>query len=241
MLDAHTITASTNPLNNVDASRKNPAQFDAGLRQNQLPFDGNNSSHLDTESNEDCLPGSPEADSPAALAIDPEAAPLWQDTTVPHERESAPARHMSCTASLSGVASGSSTETSGDATSSLGAGMHVGSSASTQVESDGSSAPASSTAQPVTRRSSTHLQHGIRKPKVYTNGIMRYGLLVVSSEPQSHIEALGDKQWKNAMDAEFEALLTNDMWHLVPPKLGANIIDCKWVYKVKRKSNGGID
>jgi hypothetical protein len=27
----------------------------------------------------------------------------------------------------------------------------------------------------------------------------------------------------------------------VPPKPGANIIDCKWVYKVKRKSDGSID
>jgi hypothetical protein len=43
------------------------------------------------------------------------------------------------------------------------------------------------------------------------------------------------------MDAEFQALLKNDMWHLVPPKLGANNIDCKWVYKVKRKSDGSID
>jgi hypothetical protein len=28
---------------------------------------------------------------------------------------------------------------------------------------------------------------------------------------------------------------------LVPLKEGANIIDCKWVYKVKRKYDGSID
>jgi hypothetical protein len=71
--------------------------------------------------------------------------------------------------------------------------------------------------------------------------MVRYGLLAISGEPQSHIEALGNEQWKNAMDAEFQALLKNDTCHLVPPKLGANNIDCKRVYKVKRKSDGSID
>jgi hypothetical protein len=31
------------------------------------------------------------------------------------------------------------------------------------------------------------------------------------------------------------------MWYLVPPKAGVNIIDCKWVYKVKKKSGDIID
>jgi hypothetical protein len=43
------------------------------------------------------------------------------------------------------------------------------------------------------------------------------------------------------MDSEFGALLKNQTWHLVPPKLGVNVIDCKWVYKIKKKSDGSID
>jgi hypothetical protein len=43
------------------------------------------------------------------------------------------------------------------------------------------------------------------------------------------------------MDIEFGALLRNDTWHLVPPRAGTNIIDCKWVYKIKRKFDGCID
>jgi hypothetical protein len=42
----------------------------------------------------------------------------------------------------------------------------------------------------VSRHSSTRLQHGIRKSKIYSNGKVRYGLLAVSGEPQSHVEAL---------------------------------------------------
>jgi hypothetical protein len=47
----------------------------------------------------------------------------------------------------------------------------------------------------------------------------------------------GEMQWIMSLGA----LLENDTWHLVPPKPGANVIDCKWVYKVKRKSDGNID
>jgi hypothetical protein len=43
------------------------------------------------------------------------------------------------------------------------------------------------------------------------------------------------------MDNEFGALLKNQTWHLVPPKSRVNVIDCKWVYKIKRKSDGSID
>lgn len=43
------------------------------------------------------------------------------------------------------------------------------------------------------------------------------------------------------MDAEFTALLENKTWHLAPPSHGKNVIDCKWVYKIKRKSNGSLD
>jgi len=43
------------------------------------------------------------------------------------------------------------------------------------------------------------------------------------------------------MDTEFQALIKNQTWHLVSPTSDQNIIDRKWVYKVKRKADGSID
>lgn len=43
------------------------------------------------------------------------------------------------------------------------------------------------------------------------------------------------------MDSEYQALMKNKTWHLVPPKKGLNVIDCKWVYKIKRKPDGSLD
>jgi hypothetical protein len=101
------------------------------------------------------------------------------------------------------------------------------------------SAPGSSTSSP--QRPNTRLQAGIRKPKVYRDGTVRYGFLAESGEPRSLEDALGDKNWKIAMDVEFDALVKNKTWHLVPPQKGSNIIDCQWVYKIKRKADGSLD
>jgi hypothetical protein len=77
------------------------------------------------------------------------------------------------------------------------------------------------------------LQYGIWKPKVYIDGIIWYGLLTTTGEPEHHHEALGASWWKLAMDHEYNALVKNNTCHLVPQKKGSNIIDCKWVYKMK--------
>lgn len=61
-----------------------------------------------------------------------------------------------------------------------------------------------------------------------------------TGEPENLKEALGDSRWKKAMDEEYAALMENKTWHLVPLMKGSNIIDCKWVYKAKRKSDGAI-
>jgi hypothetical protein len=43
------------------------------------------------------------------------------------------------------------------------------------------------------------------------------------------------------MNAEFDALVKNNTWHLVPQKGVKNVIDCKWVYKIKTKADNTLD
>jgi hypothetical protein len=47
--------------------------------------------------------------------------------------------------------------------------------------------------------------------------------------------------WRQAMVDEFQALIRNKTWHLIPPREDLNVIDCKWVFKLKRKADGTID
>lgn len=58
---------------------------------------------------------------------------------------------------------------------------------------------------------------------------------------QSCTAALQNPQWKEAMDAEYKALLKNKTWNLVPPKHGLNVIDSKWVFKLKRKVDSTVE
>jgi hypothetical protein len=73
----------------------------------------------------------------------------------------------------------------------------------------------------------TRLQDGIHKPKVYSDGTIRYAFSMVSGEPHSLQEALSTPRWKAAMNEEYTALICNKTWHLVPPQASQNVIDCK--------------
>jgi hypothetical protein len=52
---------------------------------------------------------------------------------------------------------------------------------------------------------------------------------------------MADPLWRQAMHDEFQALLKNKTWHLIPPSVDLNNIDCKWVFKLKHKPDGSID
>lgn len=113
------------------------------------------------------------------------------------------------------------------------------SSAESSAASD--SAPLSSAPLQQPSRPATRLQHGIRKPRQYTDGTMQYGHLATESEPTNLSDALNNSQWRAIMDAEFQALPKNKTWHLVPPPHHKNIIGAKWVFKIRRKANGTIN
>ena len=63
-------------------------------------------------------------------------------------------------------------------------------------------------------------------------------------EPRSLKAALSSphaEEWKSAMDREFNSLIHNETWELVPRPEGVNVVNNRWLYKVKRKPDGSID
>ncbi|KAG8489617.1 hypothetical protein CXB51_017591 [Gossypium anomalum] len=53
-------------------------------------------------------------------------------------------------------------------------------------------------------------------------------------------EALTHTEWKQAVQAEFDALVDNSTWCLVLLPPGRKVIGCKWLFKVKKNPNGTI-
>lgn len=59
-------------------------------------------------------------------------------------------------------------------------------------------------------------------------------------KPNSFAKAFQDVGWHANMIAEFDALLVNSIWDLVPPPF-INLIGCKWIYKIKQKADGSLE
>ena len=94
----------------------------------------------------------------------------------------------------------------------------------------------------------TRLQHGIRKPLDRKDGTIAWSAIrlahqvdLLQTEPRNYREAMSSPHWRDAMETEFSALRNNKTWCLVPPVPGVNIIDSKWVFKIKQKSDGSIE
>ncbi|KAI5336561.1 hypothetical protein L3X38_015829 [Prunus dulcis] len=93
----------------------------------------------------------------------------------------------------------------------------------------------------------TRLQDGIQKPKLHTDDIVKYhiprALLTVAdhTEPTCFSEATKHLEWRDAMTEKINALLRNHTWSLVPSSPSQNLIGCKWVFRIKRHSDGYIE
>ena len=55
------------------------------------------------------------------------------------------------------------------------------------------------------------------------------------TEPDSIEEALASEDWREATNAEYESLLENNTWELVNHPEGRKPIECKWVFKIKKR------
>ena len=98
---------------------------------------------------------------------------------------------------------------------------------------------------PMTTRS----KNNIHKPKIPPNSHTRYPLpkalmatvKQIEMEPTCFTEANKHAEWRAAMNTEMDALLHNETWTLIPSPPAANILGCKWVYRIKRKADGSVE
>ena len=86
----------------------------------------------------------------------------------------------------------------------------------------------------------TRAKNDIRKPN------QKYGLAALllsggESEPRTITQALKDNKWRSSASSEFDAQVRNHTWDLVPPSPGLNVIDCRWLFRIKYLPDGTID
>lgn len=69
-------------------------------------------------------------------------------------------------------------------------------------------------------------------------------LVVYGDEPLTYSDAIASpdrKYWELAMEEEYNSLMSNKTWSITTLPNGRKPIKCKWVYKIKRKTDGSIE
>ena len=93
--------------------------------------------------------------------------------------------------------------------------------------------------------SSSGTSHPIHYYRSYANLSPAYKHFCYSistvPEPTHYHQVVGNPKWKETMDAEIATLEANNTWTLTSLPPGKKPIGCKWVYRVKYKSNGSIE
>ncbi|GAU17623.1 hypothetical protein TSUD_254980 [Trifolium subterraneum] len=92
--------------------------------------------------------------------------------------------------------------------------------------------------QEPSRTMATRSMHGIHKPKRQFNLTTS---ITPSPLPHNPKAALSDPNWKAAMLDEFDALIKNKTWELVPRPSNVNVIRSMWIFRHKKKSDGSFE
>ncbi|GJS76145.1 ribonuclease H-like domain-containing protein [Tanacetum coccineum] len=58
--------------------------------------------------------------------------------------------------------------------------------------------------------------------------------------PRSHLHALRDPNWQKAMVDEYNALISNGMWALMPRPANVNVVHSMWLFRHKFNADGSL-
>jgi hypothetical protein len=94
--------------------------------------------------------------------------------------------------------------------------------------------------------------HHIQAPRDYMQTRYKSGIYVpkrhfnlsasvpISPIPSTYHQALKDPNWFNAMSGEYNALMAQNTWSLVPKPAGANVVIRKWIFHHKHNPDGSL-
>ncbi|KAG7556724.1 Reverse transcriptase RNA-dependent DNA polymerase [Arabidopsis suecica] len=83
----------------------------------------------------------------------------------------------------------------------------------------------------------TRGKNNIQKPnQKYVNNVT-----LAEVEPTSHVQAMKDERWRDAMGTEFDSIIRNGTFTLVDPRHASNVVGNRWIFVIKRKPDGTVD
>jgi U3 small nucleolar RNA-associated protein 14 len=80
----------------------------------------------------------------------------------------------------------------------------------------------------------------VKRPKPFSS----YTTLMcnlLDEEPTCFEEAIQKKEWADAMKEEYQSIIKNDVWEIVPRPKGKDVVSSKWLFKKKYVVDGCIE
>jgi hypothetical protein len=84
-----------------------------------------------------------------------------------------------------------------------------------------------------------HLRES-KKPKPYSIYVACL-CDIMDVEPSSYEEPIEKRVWKDAMGEDYQSIVKNDIWDLVPRPKEKSVVSSKWIYKMKHAIDGIIE
>ena len=64
---------------------------------------------------------------------------------------------------------------------------------------------------------------------------------IIQNEPSSFSDAIKHQVWKDVMTEEYESIMKNDVWEVVPRPQDKIVVTSKWLYKIKHAADGSTE
>jgi hypothetical protein len=80
----------------------------------------------------------------------------------------------------------------------------------------------------------------VKKPKPFSS-YMALMCDLLEKEPTCFEEAIQKKEWADAMIEEYQSIIKNDVWEIVPRPKSKDVLSFKWLYKIKHVADGSIE
>jgi hypothetical protein len=80
----------------------------------------------------------------------------------------------------------------------------------------------------------------VKKPNPFSS-YMALMCDLLEKEPTCFEEAIQKKEWVDAMTEEYQSIIKNYVWEIVPRPKSKDVVSSKWLFKIKHAADGSIE
>ena len=63
----------------------------------------------------------------------------------------------------------------------------------------------------------------------------------IVTEPSSFLEVVQQPTWVDGMVEEYDSIIKNSSWEIVPRPVDKSVVGSRWIYKVKKAVDGNVE